>query len=455
VKVPVAPPDSMSLLERVMKQGPERLVEIIGQAGGPAPQGKYRHWDTLRHIEPPPRLDTEEWWFAIKLARKQVYVQLPLIAKDGAAFKYALVDPAQRMLHFIDKNASGAIQVEEVVADPSSRDTYLVKSLIEEAITSSQLEGASTTRAVAKEMLQRGRQPRDRSERMIHNNYQAMQFVRSIKGETLTPAMVFELHRILTDQALDDPSAAGRFRRDEEGIVVSDGVGTLLHRPPPASSLPDRMKALCTFANEKDDDSKRHFIHPVLRSILLHFALGYDHPFVDGNGRTARALFYWSMAAQGFWLTEFISISRILKKAPAKYGESFLYVETDENDTTYFILNQLRVVERAIRALHEYLADKTKEIKATAEILKRSPLVHAYFNYRQLALLNHALKHPLFVYTFDSHQRAHAVSYQTARTDLLSLEGHKLLERVSRGRRFVFVAPADLKQRLDSWKGRR
>jgi Fic family protein len=73
--------------------------------------------------------------------------------------------------------------------------------------------------------------------------------------------------------------------------------------------------------------------------------LGYDHPFLDGNGRTARALFYWAAANNGYWLMEFISISQIIKQSPAQYGKSFLYSEYDENDVTYFIVHQLSVID--------------------------------------------------------------------------------------------------------------
>lgn len=449
MKMPQKPPDLVPLLDAATRKGPQRLLEVITASGGPSPDGKYRHWDTLRHTPPPDGISVEEWWLGVKLARQHLSVALPLAAKDGRAFTYALADPAQRMLHFIDKNASGAIQVEEVVTDPGTRDAYLVKSLIEEAITSSQLEGASTTRAAAKDMLQRGRKPRDRSEQMIYNNYLAMQFVREIRDTNLTPELVCELHRILTKDTLDDPTAAGRFRRNDEAVVVADVFGNALYTPPDAATLSGRLKALCAFANDRGDDSRKRFVHPVLRAILLHFALAYDHPFVDGNGRTSRALFYWSLARQGYWLVEFISISRILKKAPAKYGEAFLYVETDDNDVTYFLLNQLRVTERAIRALHEYLAAKTREIRGTEDLLRHSPALSTRFNHRQLALLNHALKHPGFGYAFDSHRRSHRVSYQTARTDLLSLQEVGLFERIQRGRTFVFVAPRDLKLRIE------
>ncbi len=449
MKVPVSPPDLTALLEKAMRKGPERLLEIVGASGGPAPEGKYRHWDTLRHVPPPKGLTAQEWWLGVKFARFQLYQALPFTAKDGKPFKYALVAPVHRMLHSITKNASGAIRVDEVVTDPGTRDTYLVKSLVEEAITSSQLEGASTTRAAAKEMLQRGRKPRDRSEQMIYNNYRAMDFVRSVRDTPLTASIVLELHRLLTDGTLEDPAAAGRLRRPDEDIVVEDPFGIRLHTPPHANTLEARLDALCAFANDFQEDERRPFLHPVLRAVLLHFWLAYDHPFVDGNGRTARALFYWSLAVQGYWLAEFISISRILKRAPARYAEAFLYVETDEGDVTYFLLHQLHVVERAIMALHQYLEAKEKEVRETERLLRSSPLAIGVLNHRQLALLNHALKHRGFTYSFASHARSHRVTYQTARTDLLALVELGLLERLVRGRTFLFVAPGDLGLRID------
>jgi Fic family protein len=419
----------------------------ILEAGDPTPNGKYRHWDVLRHLTPPGGLTADEWWLAIKVARRQLYRQLPLKDKNGAPFKYAVVDAALRMLQFIDQQASGAVKGSDLVTDPQTRDTYIIKSLVEEAITSSQLEGASTTREVAKDMLQRGRQPRDRSEQMIYNNYQAMLFIRTIAKTPLTPKIVFELHKILTDNTLDDPSAAGRLRKDDEDIQVVDQFGGVLHVPPGANELDERLKGLCRFANDR---SREPFIHPVVRAILLHFGLAYDHPFVDGNGRTARALFYWAMAAQGYWLCESISISRIIKKGPSKYARAFLYTETDEDDATYFILNQLRVTIRAIKELHEYIERKALEIRETRLLVQQSTYINAVLNHRQLALVNHAMKNPRFLYTIESHRRSHNVSYQTARTDLLTLAELGLVDRGKSGKAFVFFAPPDLRERLQT-----
>lgn len=418
---------------------------ILASSLGPAPRGKYRHWDTFRHVTTSDGLTPEERWLAVKLARRQLYQSVPLKDRRGSPFRFALPAPALEMLHLIDRDASGTIRVSEEVTNPHTRDTYLVKSLVEEAITSSQLEGASTTRQVAKEMLKTGREPRDRSERMILNNYHAMQFMRRLVKEALTPAMVFELQRILTEGTLDTPDAAGRFRRIDEPIRVEDETGTVLHVPPEARELDRRLQMMCDFANGRPTDG---FVHPVVRAITLHFWLAYDHPFVDGNGRTARALFYWAMAREGYWLCEFISISRILKRARAQYARAFLYTESDENDLTYFLLYQMSVVRRAIGELHNYLARKQEELRRTEALLRRDVRLRNELTHRQLSLLNHALKNPDAEYTIVSHRRSHNVSYETGRSDLLDLAERGLLVQSKRGRAYTFQPASDLRDRI-------
>ena len=450
MRIPLTPPPVDELFASILKsQDAEQLTKILSAGIGPAPDGKYRHWDIIRHLKPPKGLTSQEWWLAMKIARRSLYQMLPLKDVRGASFRYALTDGVLRRLNEIDRNVGGTLSAPDQVTNPQVRDTYIITSLMEEAITSSQLEGASTTREVAKDMIQTGRQPRDRSEKMIYNNYQAMQLIREIRDQPLTPKIVLELQRILTEGAIDDPQAAGRFRRTDESIAVVDTVtGTVLHTPPPARELPARMEAMCAFANSGSERSATGFMHPVIRAILLHFWLAYDHPFVDGNGRTARALFYWSMAKQEYWLCEFISISSILRKAPSSYGRAFLDTETDDSDVTYFILYQLRVVARAVDALFAYLERKTQELKEVDEMIRRSRVIRDELNHRQLALLNHALKHPSARYTLTSHRRSHNISYQTARTDLLALASHDLLLHGKTGRAFVFSVPSDLHDRL-------
>jgi Fic family protein len=312
---------------------------------------------------------------------------------------------------------------------------------MEEAITSSQLEGAATTREVAKKMLAEGRKPRDRSERMIVNNYMTMRHIFKLRDTPMTPDVVFQIHEEISTDVLDNPDGAGRFRKANEVVNVSDIDGTVFHTPPSAEELPARLEAMCNFANGKAPD---YFIHPVIRGIILHFWLAYDHPFVDGNGRTARALFYWQLLHAGYWLFEFISISQFLRKAPVKYGTAFLHTETDDNDLTYFIIHQATVIRRALKELHDYVVRKSSETRACMDALQK----HPELNHRQQALIAHAVRHPGFAYQIAGHGARHAVAYATARADLLKLSKMKLLEHRKAGRAFIFVAPGDLESRL-------
>jgi Fic family protein len=319
---------------------------------------------------------------------------------------------------------------------------------MEEAITSSQLEGASTTHKVAKDMLREKRKPRNKSEQMIYNNYHAMSLIRELKNEKLSKELILILHKIVTEDTLDDKSAAGRFRNSTDEVAVyHEANNLLLHMPPPAEELDERIEILCNFANQ--EEKKGEFLHPVIRAIILHFMIGYDHPFVDGNGRTARALFYWSMVKQGYWMSEYISISKILKNAPTKYATAYLYTESDEFDMTYFVDFNLRTILRAIESLHEYLARKANEVKNVESKMNHSAL-YKKLNYRQMALLSHAIRNPSAIYTIETHGNSHNISYPTSRADLLELVELGIAEKFKRGRAFVFKAVSNLQEHLSS-----
>lgn len=438
----VKPPAYSDLLGSI---GGERVIELIRMGVGRVDAQDYVHWDKLRHLEPPSDVSREEWWFLIKASRGPTMRPIALADPNGMPFSYSTPDVVQRNLHYVDQRCSGEIAMPSVVTtDVQARQHYLVNALMEEAIRSSQLEGATTSRQVAKALLRSGRTPADRSERMIVNNYHALRFIREADRK-LTPELIFELHRILTQGTLDNADAAGRLQtpEDERVAVLDSANGQALHIPPPAEQLPERLQAFCDFANE--DDSKQ-FIHPVIRAILLHFWLAYDHPFEDGNGRTARALFYWYMRKRRYWLVEYLSISRILRNAPAKYAKSFLLTETDDGDLTYFIDYQLAVIKRAIEELYPYLDRKAREVREVERLIKRSQA----FNHRQLALLGYALRNPEESFTFRTHAESHGVTHETARNDLLPLvEKGLLLRSKMRGRHF-FSPSSDLPRLLET-----
>ena len=430
-----------------------RIFSLVPSDIGKDRGKEYLHWERLKYKPLPDNVENhEDWWYITKFRRSSSYRQLSFTSKSEKPFVYWVPDPLQQRLYEVDQQASGRVQIAEEVTNPATRDRYLVNSLIEEAIASSQLEGASTTHGVAKEMLRESRRPKDKSERMIFNNYQAMSFIRDVVDQPLSRELILELHRIVTERTLEDPSTVGRFRSANEDVAVYDERdNTLLHVPPNANELESRIKKICKFANSKENQGE--FLHPVIRSILLHFMIGYDHPFVDGNGRTARALFYWAMAKHGYWMMDYISISTILKMGPAKYARAYLYTENDDNDTTYFIDFNLRVIIQAIENLQKYLARKAKEMKQVESILGTS-IFTKNLNYRQLAVLSYALRNPTGTYSIESHRKSHNISYPTARSDLLQLVDFELLVKRKFGNTFVFTPDENIQQRLRILRGK-
>ncbi|MCA8978631.1 MAG: Fic family protein [Planctomycetes bacterium] len=409
------------------------------QLKSPQDGAPYLHWDELRHRDPPEGYTHEEWWYALKLARGMSYRPMPLLDKSGEPFVISSPDRLFELATRVDREASGAIELSEDVRDPDRRDKYVADSLFEEAITSSQLEGAATTRKAAKEMLRAGRRPTTHGERMILANYRAMERIRDLRSEPLSPDLILELHSIVTAETLP-PGESGRLRRADEDVRVTwDDI--VLHDPPPADELPRRLEALCRFAN---GEIPERYVHPAIRAAVVHFWLAYDHPFTDGNGRTARGLFYWSLLHEGYWLAEYLSVSRLLRRAPASYARAFLYTETDGNDLTYFVDYQLEVVLRSIGQLRQYLEREMRKARETEKVLRPGQ----GFNHRQVAILSRALRKPGARFTIASHQNSHGIAYATSRADLQDLARRGLLDMQRDGRRQVFRAPEDLQVRI-------
>jgi len=442
MKIPVDPPKLNEIIEEAAKAGTLMDLYMTGTSSAEV-NGEYIHWDKLRHKVPPEGLTSRTWWARIKLARAGLGRRLPLQDKHGQGFTVSITDRLQKSLHYIDREAAGAIQGMENSGGPAR---FLMRSLIEESMTSSQLEGAATTRVVAKEMLSTGRQPRDQSERMIYNNYAAMSLVRERGKRPFTVDEILELHAVLTTGTLEEEEQCGRLRDAEDNVLIFDrGSATVLHTPPPAREVRARLQRLCDFANSEDEDP---FIHPVVKAIAIHFQIGYDHPFCDGNGRTARVLFYWAMMNAGYWLTEYLSISSVLKKSPGNYMRAYLHTEHDDSDMTYFIAQQLDAIEQSITALHHYIIRKSEQDKQARRVLRKSRVAGIGLNHRQKALLANAIIDPDRAYTVATHRAAHQISYPTALADLSTLVEAGLMERHKLGKANEYVPVPSLADML-------
>jgi Fic family protein len=440
LKIPEKAPDWQKVLrEGISPDLATKTIAVVRKANS-----EYLYWDDFKYQPMPQGVTPESAWAMVKASRLFQTSSLPLADSKGRPFGYWLPDCVLREIHYIDQQAGGAILVEDPSVHSEEKQRYMIRSLIDEAISSSQIEGAVTTRVVAKEMLRKGRKPKDRSEQMIYNNYRSMQMIKRHLSEPLTIDLITKTHASMIENTLEVPAWAGRFRTTEdEEIRVFDSDGQILHVPPGAADVPGSMEHLCNYANSDGEDE---FVNPIIKGIIIHFWLAYVHPFMDGNGRTARALFYWYMLKHNYWLFEYLSVSTAILSARAQYYRSFLYSEMDDNDATYFIVYNLEAVHEALETLNEYIERKQEEKRNAYRFAVKYPAL----NLRQRALLASALEKPQEIYTIETHANVHGVTYQTARTDLLALKDMGLLEMRKEGKKFIFMPVADIAIKLGS-----
>lgn len=386
--------------------------------------GKYLTKKELKYRADAKDLD---WlWEILKIARSLSASVLPY---EPLKISYVLTPEIYESLHLCDQDLANVLQLTEKSASAAS--DYVAEILSEEAISSSQLEGAVTTAVVAKDILRKEKEPRNKDERMIVNNHRAMQFIRGKADVSLTPEFICDIQRIVTEGTLKKPEYSGVFRTTDDVWLRNLQTDEEVYHPPKAAEIPRLISALCDFANADKKEEKTRFIHPLIVGISLHFLIGYIHPFYDGNGRTARALFYWYVLSRGYRLFEYIPISKMIKQSPAKYRDAYLATENDELDLTYFILYNLSCINKARTVLHEHIESLKSQKSASAQkVAELSDLK----NIRQGNILTYMLEYKGEEFGIDEIAKRFGVTYQTARTDLMHLNALGYLWMRKRGK---------------------
>ena len=380
---------------------------------------KYLYWSDVKYkrvADGSGDIAPAELWACVKFSR--MLQRLTVWKRYGISF--FLTNSMQRLCHYFDMNFGGSWGNNSLIPH-KSKEQYLISSLMEEAISSSQMEGASTTRKVAKEMLRKEISPRSRSEQMIYNNYVSIRFIVENKDKPLTKELLQQIHSLMTYKTLENPEDEGRFRENDNIVVENSITHEVVHTPPGYTDIPEFVESLCNFFNDME---KEVFVHPIIRAIIVHFMIAYVHPFVDGNGRTARALFYWYMLKSGYWLTEYLSISRVIYKSKASYEKAYLHAEADGNDIGYFISYHLRALELAFQELKHYI-DKKSQQQQTFDFIKLGNL-----NDRQAVILSLLNENPHLVLTIKELQNRFAVSHPTVKLDMDALVERGFIEKV-------------------------
>ena len=381
-------------------------------------EDEYLYWDKVKYLTPK-GVDPQLFWGAVKMKRQ---MQLQTIRFGKYTFSFMITPLMQSLLHEFDLKMGGSLSANGVIS-PRDRQIYLVNSIMEEAIASSQMEGASTTRKVAKDMLRKELRPKNRSQQMIVNNYATIKQLVEEKGQVLDLNMLLDIHRSITTNTLDNPEDEGRLRQTDDIYVIDAITGSVAHTPPSHTEIEKLLHDLFAFASDKD---KSNFIHPIIKGIILHFMLAWIHPFVDGNGRTARSLVYWYMLKKDYWMTEYLSISRVIYKNKKRYERMFLYTEADHMNMTYFIQHNLQVMKKAYEDLKTYLSVKMEERNSVLQYCDIEGI-----NERQMQILKIINDTPSLVLSSLEVSNRFGVSDKTARTDLKVLTELGYLKRIA------------------------
>ncbi|NOZ46665.1 MAG: Fic family protein [Chlorobi bacterium] len=379
---------------------------------------KYLYWDKVKYIKTPENIDPKLLWSAIKFSRT---IHSKKFTFGDYKFYYNLTNHIQKELHNFDLNIGGQLQAKSIIPEDEKK-RYLISSIMEEAIASSQIEGAVTTREKAKDMLRKNKKPRTKSEQMILNNFITIKHIVENKYKSLTKDTLFEIHKLITHQTLDNQDDEGKYRTHNKINVVDVVDGEIVHTPPDNKNIENLMNNLFDFFNKNNNEQ---FIHPIIKACIIHFMVGYIHPFVDGNGRTARALFYWYLLKNGYWLTEYLSISRLIAKSKTQYALAYLYSEIDENDITYFINYKIKMMKLAFESLREYIQRKIEEKKQYIHFQKIKGI-----NERQALILKWMYEEPDILLTVKEIENRFSISNQTARTDLYELKDKGYLDLI-------------------------
>lgn len=402
-------------------------------------QKLYLPWKEFRYKSWVPG-DKAKIWSIVKLIRNFNNTATPIHDEEGRVFTYDHRSHVQ-FLHKVDLELGGSFLGIEDFSENDKR-RFIRRNLIEESIASSQLEGANTSREVAKKMLKEGRAARNKDEQMIINNHDTMQWIETnLRNEKLTMHTLLETHTRITWRTIDEKFQGvlrNTFDVGGKPLVVKPWDDRkIAYIAPKREFVEQELPKLFSFANDEGGG----FVHPLIKAIMLHFWIGLLHPFEDGNGRLARVLFYWYMLRHRYWAFSYMSISERIKKSPNQYAMAYIYSEQDDNDLNYFIWYNIAKIRLARKEFEKYVKKKISENRQNAQLIKSKHNL----NSRQIDLMHYLSKDEQRYTTLAEYSNTNQqIGKVTAATDLRRLVEAGLLDKKSKGRNRYYYPTQEL-----------
>ena len=364
----------------------------------------------------PLSLPITSFWPELAAARRQLSIELPLNDKDGDPFWFVINKSIEAQC-----DAVAAFARRDHLLTGAVFETMADEAVLDEAVYSSMIEGAFTSRKEASLFIHGNKEPKNKSEQMVRNNYDALTYVLEHLEEPVTEDIIIQIARIVTRSAAEVPVNGYR----ESQVYVSRQNGPV-YTPPEASAVPGLMKQLIVFIQTSP-------LHPVLKACIAHFYLVYVHPFGDGNGRTARALSFMMLIQSGYDFFRYFSISDIVVQERGKYYRSMRCVEEADGDMTYFIDFYSSMLTRSVEKMEKHLLLHVVADQKIEKLEKSGTL-----NERQLKGAKWLLKSGQEQVTVEAWKKKFKTAAETARRDLLTLCDCGLLSRSMEGKKAVF-----------------
>ena len=217
---------------------------------------------------------------------------------------------------------------------PKWNVTLRQEAIIHSAHSSTSIEGNRLSLEQVSE-LARGREitatRRDKQEVLnyldVLKNFKIL-----IKNSSITEKDILNIHHMVTKKTLDHPEDCGVYR-NRYVVVGNRFTGEVFFRPPQNLEVPGLVKNLLEWINS--EESKE--LDPVIEAGVIHYELVRIHPFVDGNGRTARVLAALILCLRGFDTNQFFCLDDYYDSDRPAYYKALQSVKPDTLDLTNWL----------------------------------------------------------------------------------------------------------------------
>jgi hypothetical protein len=369
-----------------------RFWKEVDNTLSPYEADHYLHWDELLQKALPLKSIThKQWWQLLKAKRRARVQSLPLEIESTTAY-FVQDDKLLKKNSKIERGLSR----EFLMATP-----FVHGEFTEEAIYALQLSGVDVDTQAARQVLSTGEGSADPA------------IMLATQIETL--ALSFTPQMPITTATLQQWAAA---------------LGTSLQK----NVMLDK---LLTFFNEAED-SYAGFLPPLVKAAILHTAVMLTEPFEAYNPVFASLLCHAFLIKESYPLFSYLGLSQYLSKDKAQYFKILAYSQSDEQDLTYAINYLLDIWFNALIALKDKVGIQLQEEgMISAQILRE-------LNFRQLAFLTEAGKHPDWVYRIAAYKKRFGITYETARTDLMKLRRWDLMQEYKIGKAFCYTLKTNM-----------